>query len=236
MSTSPNRYPPAIPYCATKFNLVGYLWSFIGGAPHLVARHRPAETLASPDAPLAAGAIDAYGNDRLRPRSVLPATWLLQSLATQAPSIVLGRRSSGRDSNMRVIKSRPIPTLLSIIVVLLGVSLVLSVKAFAAPTQSPHFSTAPVVTQAHFVIPEDSDATWTLNVWLDGQLIGATSGTSGTLSVPLPAAQSCKYQADVRISQTNGTRYYSGNRALSSCCPVSSTSAGGGVTTSVSSS
>lgn len=31
MSTSPNRYPPAIPYCATKFNLVGTFGPSLAG-------------------------------------------------------------------------------------------------------------------------------------------------------------------------------------------------------------
>jgi hypothetical protein len=132
---------------------------------------------------------------------------------------------------------RLVPVLLSVIAVLLSALLLVSVKAFAGTTQSPTFATSPVVTQAKFVIPKGSDATWTLRLWSHGQLLGVTTGTSGVLSVALPGSQSCTIQADVRTTRSSGRfRYYSGLRSVSSCCPPLATSVAGGLTTSVSSS
>jgi hypothetical protein len=126
-----------------------------------------------------------------------------------------------------------VPVLLGVIVILLSALLVLSVKAFATPTASPSFTKAQAVTQADFVIPKHSHATWSLKLWSHGRLLGVSKGTSGTLSIALPT-RSCTVQADVRTTSTGGsTIYYSGNRAVSVCCPPSSTGGVGGVTTSV---
>jgi hypothetical protein len=136
-----------------------------------------------------------------------------------------------------ILKLRSVPVLLSVIVILLGALLVLSVKAFAAGPTKPNFSSVPVVTQAHFVIPKGTHATWTLKLFSHGQLLDTTSGTSGTLSVQLPAAQSCPYQADVQVAwpKRNIERTYSGNHVVSACCPSAAGDAHDDLTTSVSS-
>jgi hypothetical protein len=111
------------------------------------------------------------------------------------------------------------------------------VKAFASSPRSPSFTTAPTVTAARFAIPAGSHATWTLRLWSQGQLVGSQQGTSGTLSVALPAVQSCTLQADVRTTRPGGTvRYYSGLRThATACCPPPVAGAGG-LTTTVSAS
>jgi hypothetical protein len=129
---------------------------------------------------------------------------------------------------MRRIDLRPVPALLGVIGLLLCLVLFLSVEAFAAQRHQPAFSTLPVKTQVHFVIPSDSATTWTLELRSQGQIIATTGGTSGTLSIPLPAATLCRYQADVLTSGPKGNlSYYSGIAALSSCCPTTSTASSG---------
>jgi hypothetical protein len=137
---------------------------------------------------------------------------------------------------MFTLRAHPIPALLAIIVVLLGAVLLLSVKAFASSPQNPSFTTAPTVTAARFAIPPASHATWTLRLWSHGQLVGSEEGTSGTLSVPLPAVPSCTVQADVRTTRPDGRfRYYSGLRTHAACCPALP-SADNGITSTVSAS
>ena len=122
---------------------------------------------------------------------------------------------------MSTVRARPVPVLLAVIVVLVGALLGLSIRAFAFSATPPSFTSIPSVTGARFVIPKKSDATWTLRVWSHGQLLGKESGTSGTLSVALPAPQICGIQADVQTTSSNGkSRYYSGHRTHEACCPT----------------
>jgi hypothetical protein len=117
------------------------------------------------------------------------------------------------------LRLRSVPFLLSVIVILFAMVAILSVKAFAASTPSPTFSTVPAVTAAKFSIPKDGHAKWTLKLWSHGHLVGSTSGTSGVLSVSPPAAPSCGFQADVQRTEANGHAVYvSGNRTTSACC------------------
>ncbi|MGH9017808.1 MAG: hypothetical protein ACRDY1_08695 [Acidimicrobiales bacterium] len=120
---------------------------------------------------------------------------------------------------------RPVPALLCIITVLLAVVLLLSMKAFAGPAPGPHFSTTSTATAADFTVPSGSGATYTLRLYSQGQLLGQTTGTSGTLSVPVPTT-SCGLQADVRKSQANGKTFsFSGNRGTTICCPPAAAAA-----------
>jgi hypothetical protein len=137
---------------------------------------------------------------------------------------------------MFTVRARPVPVLLGVIVVLLGALLLLSVKAFASSPNRPAFTTAPAVTEAHFAIPPDNAATWTLRVWSQGVLLGSASGTSGTLSVPLPTTPTCTLQADLSTTGPGGKLHFNnGRRVHTMCCPSASTG-GSGVTTSVSTS
>jgi hypothetical protein len=123
---------------------------------------------------------------------------------------------------MRTIGVRPVPALVAVIACLVGALAFVSLKAFAATTPRPTFSSGTMVTQAKFHIPDWSHQTWTLNLWSHGQLLGTASGTSGSLVVPLTSGQSCGYQADVRKTGRNGaSNYFAGARATSSCCPTS---------------
>jgi hypothetical protein len=138
---------------------------------------------------------------------------------------------------MFTLGARTVPVLLGVIIALLAAVFVLSLRASAASVQSPTFTKSASVTGASFAIPKGSDATWTLRLWSHGQLIGSEQGTAGTLSVALPAAQSCTLQADVRTTRPKGAfRFYSGLRTHSVCCPPLPTGGGSGLTTSVSTS
>jgi hypothetical protein len=134
---------------------------------------------------------------------------------------------------MFTLGARTVPVLLGVIFVLLGALLLLSVKAFASSIPGPTFSTAPAVavTDARYAIPDASTGTtWTMRVWAHGQLIGITRGTSGVLTVPVPASQACTFQADIQTAGLGGRwRRVAANRVRATCCP-SSTS---GVTASV---
>lgn len=106
---------------------------------------------------------------------------------------------------MFTLGARPVPALLGVIFILLGALLLLSVKAFTSSAQEPTFTSVPSATAARFAIPQGSDATWTLRVWSGGQLMGSTRGTSGTLSVSLPAPPTCHIQADIRTTRPGGS-------------------------------
>jgi hypothetical protein len=136
---------------------------------------------------------------------------------------------------MFTLGARTVPVLLAVILVLLGALLLLSVKAFASSMPGPTFTTAPAVavTEARFAIPDGGSATWTLRVWSHGQLIGSSRGTSGVLTVPVPATQACNFQADIRTTRPGGRfRYVTGKRILGACCPPGPASSG--LTTSAS--
>ena len=115
---------------------------------------------------------------------------------------------------------RPVPLLLGLVALLTGALLFVSVNAFASQAPSPKFTAVPVVRAAQFTVPAGPSRTWVLRLWSHGKLLGTATGTSGTLSVPIPTT-TCRYQADVRVVGANGKSYWtSGNRATSSCCPA----------------
>ena len=137
---------------------------------------------------------------------------------------------------MSTLRARPIPVLLGMIFALLGVVLLLSLKAYGGtPPHDPRFSlsSTPVATDAHFVIPKFTHGgTWTLSVHSHGQLIGSAQGTSGMLTVTIPAPATCGYQADVtQVGPKGVIHFFSGSHAHGSCCASLTTT--GAFTTSV---
>jgi hypothetical protein len=128
---------------------------------------------------------------------------------------------------MSTIRARPVPVLVGLILALFGGVLFLSFKAYAGtPPHDPGFtvSSTPVVTDAHFVIPKFTHGTWTLSVHSHGQIIGSAQGTSGMLTVTVPAPTTCGYQADVtQVGPKGIVRFYSGSHAHASCCASSTT-------------
>jgi hypothetical protein len=131
-----------------------------------------------------------------------------------------GNAAHWRKESVVVLKLRSVPLLLSVIALLFGMVVLLSVKAFALSNQRPVFSAVPAVTSAKFAIPRNNHASWTLKLWSHGRLIGSTTGTAGILSVSLPAMAGCGYQADIqRMGRNGNTVYFSGNRVRSACCP-----------------
>jgi hypothetical protein len=106
---------------------------------------------------------------------------------------------------------------LAVLVIAAAAALAFSAPAFAAPRQ-PILSP----TQATFAIPSGSTSTWTLRLWTHGALQGSETGTSGTLTVPVPATSDCTFQADVSVVPLGGTSsYYSGRRAtVPGCGPL----------------
>ena len=122
---------------------------------------------------------------------------------------------------MAWVRARLVGLLTVVIAVLLATVALLSVEAFAYGRQMPTFSHGADITGASFTIPSDSQGTYRLSVWQHGHMIGSTSGTSGTLSVPLPTLPTCTYQADVRVTGPHGwIWWYSGRRATTECCPA----------------
>jgi hypothetical protein len=95
-----------------------------------------------------------------------------------------------------------------------GAFVAFSVPAFASAV--PPKITPSEVT---FAIPAGSTSTWTLNLWSHSVLEGSNHGTSGVLTVPVPATSDCTFQADVTVVPVDGTRsFYSGKRATVPGC------------------
>jgi hypothetical protein len=71
-------------------------------------------------------------------------------------------------------------------------------------------------TQATFIIGPGSvkGTVWTLNLWSKGNRDGSDTGTTGTLTVAVPATRNCAFQADVL---RNG-KWFSGNDATFTSC------------------
>ena len=84
--------------------------------------------------------------------------------------------------------------------------LVMSSTAFAAVHSGPRLAKTTVT----FDTPTTAKpgTVWTLNLWQHGSLLASASGTSGTLTVKVPATIHGSVQADVR----RNARWYSGNR------------------------
>jgi hypothetical protein len=104
--------------------------------------------------------------------------------------------------------------------VLIGaVGLVCSISgnAFAKAPAQPKIT----ATAATFNVPGGSTAVWTLRLWSHGTLEGKDTGTSGTLTVPVPVTADCFFQADVQATTVKGLPFYfSGSRATVPGCGV----------------
>ena len=92
-------------------------------------------------------------------------------------------------------------------------SVLASAGVASAGTHAPPVITA---TQVTFTIPASPAGVWqmTLNTknTTPSQRLGRTTGTSGTLTLPVPQTATCDFQVDVKV-QVNGTgpfRFYSG--------------------------
>src|SRR5215469_15462792 len=70
----------------------------------------------------------------------------------------------------------------------------------SAGTRVPPVITA---TQVTFTIPSQPAGVWQLNLFTKHQTppqnLGSTTGTSGTLSLPVPQTATCDFQADVKV-------------------------------------
>jgi hypothetical protein len=105
-------------------------------------------------------------------------------------------------------------------------SILASAGVASAGTHAPPVITA---TQVTFTIPASPAGVWqmTLNTknTTPSQRLGRTTGTSGTLTLPVPQTATCDFQVDVKV-QVNGTgpfRFYSGVVAVVPGCGQSGT-------------
>ncbi len=91
-----------------------------------------------------------------------------------------------------------------------------------------HVKPVVTATQASFTIPSTPTGVWRLSVttWPPpNQLLGQTSGTSGTLTLPVPQTPTCQIQADVAL-QVGGKGpfvFYSGTKKIVPGCGQSGT-------------
>jgi len=99
--------------------------------------------------------------------------------------------------------------------------------ASAAPTN--HVPPTITATQATFTIPSSPTGLWqmTLNTKnsTPNQRLGRTTGTSGTLTLPVPQTATCEFQVDVKVQRTGEDffRFYSGVVATVPGCGQSGT-------------
>jgi hypothetical protein len=111
---------------------------------------------------------------------------------------------------------------LAVFVGVTGAAVALSVPAFATNVR-PSIS----ATEATFAIPAGTTSSWTLKLWSHGAMKGSDTGTSGTLTVGVPATSDCMFQADVSVTPVGGqSSYYSGTRATVPGCGPPQTIAG----------
>ncbi|MBO0730716.1 MAG: hypothetical protein J2P57_15775 [Acidimicrobiaceae bacterium] len=106
--------------------------------------------------------------------------------------------------------------------VLLGLGLTLAAPAAGlgvaqtvASAATNHVKPTLTATQASFAIPARSSGTWIMNLWTHpapALLVGRTTGTSGTLTIPVPQTPTCDFQVDVRHAPAGSTKstFYSG--------------------------
>jgi hypothetical protein len=100
-------------------------------------------------------------------------------------------------------------------------ALVCSASATAIPVK-PTISTS----AASFNIPSGPSQAWVIRLWSLPQpstLEGQTFGTSGTISVKVPATQNCSFQVDVKVAPAGTTnpnlfKWYSGLTATVPGC------------------
>jgi hypothetical protein len=110
----------------------------------------------------------------------------------------------------------------------IGLSVTFADSAFAASVSAYHHAkhqaqqqVRPTIasTQATFTIPPVAGATWTLRLWSHARRQGQITGTSGTLSLPVPTDSHCNLQADVLVKRPGGYRhFYSGQRVIEGGC------------------
>ena len=111
---------------------------------------------------------------------------------------------------------------LAVFVGVTGAAVALSVPAFATNARPKISATA-----ATFAIPAGTTSSWTLKLWSHGTMKGSDTGTSGTLTVGVPATSDCMFQADVSVTPVGGqSSYYSGTRATVPGCGPPPTIAG----------
>ena len=106
--------------------------------------------------------------------------------------------------------------------VLIGIGLAVVAPAAAlglapsvASAATAHVRPTLTATQARFAIPPGSTGTWIMNLWTHprpAMLVGTTSGTSGTLTLPVPQTATCDFQVDVRHAPPGSatSTFYSG--------------------------
>jgi hypothetical protein len=91
-----------------------------------------------------------------------------------------------------------------------------------------HVKPVITATQASFTIPSSPRGEWKLIITTyppPDQVLGETTGTSGTLTLPVPQTPTCQIQADVKVkvSGTTSWVFYSGLRAVVPGCGQSGT-------------
>src|SRR5215469_14109897 len=107
----------------------------------------------------------------------------------------------------------------------LATALVVGTVMSSAGIASAGTHVKPVVTatQASFTIPSSPTGVWrlTITTWPPpDQRLGRTTGTSGTLTLPVPQTDTCHIQADVAV-QVGGTGpfvFYSGTKKIVPGC------------------
>jgi hypothetical protein len=115
---------------------------------------------------------------------------------------------------------------LSLATVLVVGSVLGSTAVASAGTHVPPVITA---TQASFTIPSSPTGVWqmTLNTKnsTPNQRLGRTTGTSGTLTLPVPQTATCDFQVDVKVQKggVGDFRFYSGVVAVVPGCGQSGT-------------
>jgi len=111
--------------------------------------------------------------------------------------------------------------MLALSTVLVVGSVIGSAGTASAATHVPPVITA---TQVTFTIPSQPTGVWELNLFTKhstpNQRLGQTTGTSGTLTLPVPQTATCDFQADVKV-QIGGTGpfvFWSGTVAVVPGC------------------
>jgi hypothetical protein len=117
---------------------------------------------------------------------------------------------------------------MALLLAVAGLGLTLSTSANASTPRQPTLSS----TAASFAIPGGNASTWTLKLWSGGAMKGSDSGTTGTLTVPVPNVHApCTFQADVSVTPPGGhSTFYSGvRRTFTGFCGTPPSSIGGDI-------
>lgn len=116
----------------------------------------------------------------------------------------------------------------SLAAVLVAASVAIAAGVASAGTHLHHVKPVLTATQASFTIPSSPAGVWRLKITNyppPYQILGETTGTSGTLTLPVPQTSNCQLQADVGF-QAAGTAkfvFYSGTRHVLPGCGQSGT-------------